>query len=108
MKKADGGWDNTPPRDYNGWQLPERSSAQMASVGKLKWDEIKAGDLLFYDGDGDGTVDHVDTYIGNGWALDSGSSNAGVTITQVEGTWYQEHFVHARRIRPLASPQPSD
>jgi cell wall-associated NlpC family hydrolase len=108
MKKADAGWDNTPPRDYNGWALPERGSAQMASVGNLKWDEIKAGDLLFYDGDGDGTVDHVDTYIGNGWALDSGSSNAGVTITRVEGTWYQEHFVHARRVRPPSKAQPPD
>lgn len=108
MKRANEGWDNTPPRDYNGWDLPQRSSAQMASLGgHLKWEEIKPGDLLFYDGDGDGTVDHVDTYIGNGWALDSGSSNAGVTITQVEGTWYQEHFVHARRIKAQAPPQPS-
>jgi cell wall-associated NlpC family hydrolase len=108
MKRADGGWDNTPPREYNGWDLLERSSAQMASIGKLKWDDIKAGDLLFYDGDGDGTVDHVDTYVGNGWALDSGSSNAGVTITRVEGTWYQEHFVHARRVKPASIAQPSD
>lgn len=108
MKRSGEGWDNTPPRDYAGWELPQRSSAQMASLGgHLRWDEIKAGDLLFYDGDGDGTVDHVDTYIGNGWALDSGSSNAGVTITMVAGTWYEEHFVHARRIRPPPAPQPS-
>jgi cell wall-associated NlpC family hydrolase len=99
MKKSTGDWDNTPPREYEGWALPERSSAQMAAVGeRLKWDEIKPGDLLFYDGDGDGVVDHVDVYLGNGWAFDSGSSNAGVTITRVEDTWYEEHFVHARRI----------
>jgi hypothetical protein len=109
MKRAEAGWDNSPPRDYKGWDLPERSSALMASTGgRIRWDELRAGDLLFYDGDGDGTVDHVDTYIGNGWALDSGSSNGGVTITQVEGTWYQEHFVHARRIKPVAKPQPPD
>jgi hypothetical protein len=99
MKRAGGGWDNTPPRDYPGWDLPQRSSAQMAAVGKrLRWKEIRPGDLLFYDGDDDGTVDHVDTYLGNGWALDSGGSNAGVTITRVEDTWYEEHFAHARRI----------
>jgi hypothetical protein len=99
MKRSDAGWDNTPPRGYAGWALPQRSSAQMASVGaKIAWDEIRPGDLLFYDGDGDGTVDHVDAYIGNGWAVDSGSSNGGVTITRVEDTWYEEHFVHARRI----------
>ncbi|MGH2637196.1 MAG: C40 family peptidase, partial [Actinomycetota bacterium] len=99
MKKADAGWDNTPPRGYVGWALPQRSSAQMASVGaRIRWDEIRPGDLLFYDGDDDGTVDHVDAYIGNGWAIDSGSSNGGVTITRVQDTWYEEHFVHARRI----------
>lgn len=99
MKKSTGDWDNTPPRAYAGWELPERSSAQMASVGvRLTWDEIRPGDLLFYDGDDDGVVDHVDTYLGNGWAIDSGSSNGGVTITRVEDTWYEEHFVHARRI----------
>jgi hypothetical protein len=101
MKKASIGWDNSPPREYEGWDLPERSSAQMASVGRrIRWNDIQPGDLLFYDGDGDGTVDHVDTYIGNGWALDSGGSNAGVTITYVDGTWYEDHFVRARRVAP--------
>jgi cell wall-associated NlpC family hydrolase len=99
MKRASAGWDNSPPREYIGWNLPERSSAQMASVGtKIRWDELKPGDLLFYDGDDDGVVDHVDVYIGNGWAVDSGSSVGGVSITRVEDTWYEEHFVHARRI----------
>jgi hypothetical protein len=106
MKKAAAGWDNTPPRGYVGWALPERSSAQMAAVGpRIRWDDIAPGDLLFYDGDGDGTVDHVDTYIGNGWAIDSGSSNAGVTFTYVEDTWYEEHFVRARRITATTAPE---
>jgi hypothetical protein len=99
MKQAGAGWDNTPPREYRGWDLPQRSSAQMAAVGgRVTWEELKPGDLLFYDGDGDGTVDHVDTYIGNGWALDSGGSNAGVTVTYVAGNWYEDHFVKGRRI----------
>jgi peptidoglycan endopeptidase LytE len=71
----------------------------MASVGaKVRWDEIKPGDLLFYDGDEDGVVDHVDVSIGSGWALDSGSSAGGVSIVRVEDSWYEEHFVRARRI----------
>ncbi len=99
LKRAGAGWDNTPPREYRGWDLPQRSSAQMAAVGgRVGWDELKPGDLMFYDGDGDGTVDHVNTYIGGGWALDSGSSNAGVTITYVAGNWYEDHFVKGRRI----------
>lgn len=99
MKKASAGWDNSPPREYAGWDLAERSSAAMASVGaRIPWEDIRPGDLLFYDGDDDGTVDHVDTFIGNGWAIDSGSSNAGVTITYVFDNWYEDHFVRGRRL----------
>jgi hypothetical protein len=99
MKAAGSGWDNRPPREYRGWDLPQRSSAQMAAVGgRLRWDEMRPGDLVFYDGDDDGTVDHVNTYVGGGWAIDSGSSNAGVTITYIAGNWYEEHFVKGRRI----------
>ena len=53
---------------------------------------------MFYDGDGDGTVDHVDTYIGNGFALDSSSTPGGVTIMWVGDGWYRDHFVHGRRV----------
>lgn len=99
MKRPVSGWDNVPPREYVGWDLPQRTSALMASAGeRVRWDELRPGDLMFYDGDGDGAVDHVNTYLGNGWAIDSGSSNAGVTITYVAGNWYQEHFVKGRRI----------
>jgi cell wall-associated NlpC family hydrolase len=99
MKRANGGWDNTPPREYEGWNLAERSSSQMASVGgRVRWRDIRPGDLMLYDGDGDGTVDHVNTYIGNGWAIDASSGNAGVSITRVFDNWYEQSFDHARHI----------
>lgn len=99
MKESVEGWDNTPPRPYAGWALPQRTSATMASVGKkIAFKDLRAGDLMFYDGDGNGRIDHVNTYVGNGWSIDSGSSNAGVTFTNVKGTWYQDHFKHGRHI----------
>ncbi len=99
VKEATGGWDNVPPRDYAGWSLPQRSSADMASTGgKVKLAEIRAGDLLFYDGDGNGVVDHVNLYLGNGWVLDSSSGYGGVSILSVASGWYRDHFAHARRI----------
>jgi NlpC/P60 family len=99
MKAAGSGWDNQPPRPYAGWTLPQRVSADMATVGRVRYDDLAVGDLMFYDGDGDGRVDHVDTNVGNGWSLDSGSSNAGVTITYTgPGSWYEDHFVHGRNI----------
>jgi hypothetical protein len=99
LKAAGGGWDNHPPRPYAGWSLPQRTSADMARYGDVRFRHLEPGDLMLYDGDNDGTVDHVDTFIGNGWSLDSGGSNAGVTITYTgTGSWYQDHFVHGRRI----------
>jgi hypothetical protein len=98
MKHAGGGWDNRPPRPYAGWSLPQRTSHDMATVGDIRWHHLQVGDINFYDGNDDGTVDHVDTYIGNGWALDSSSTPAGVTIMWVGTGWYRDHFVHARRV----------
>jgi hypothetical protein len=100
VKAAEGGWDNVPPRDYAGWSLPQRTSADMSKFGERirKFDDLRAGDLMFYDGDDDGEVDHVDVYIGNGWSMDSGSSNAGVSIVNVSSGWYFDHFVRGRRV----------
>jgi hypothetical protein len=95
-------WEISPPRPHEGWPLPQRSSAEMARMTKekLRFGELVPGDLMFYDGDADGTVDHVDVYVGNGWSLDSSSSIAGVTLMWVETGWYRQHFVHGRRVLP--------
>jgi cell wall-associated NlpC family hydrolase len=99
MKAADGTWDNAPPRTYPGWALPQRTSRGMAAAGvAIAWERLRPGDLMFYDGDGDGNVDHVDVFLGNGWAIDSSSSRGGVTIVWVATGWYADHFVHGRRV----------
>ncbi|MBI3648065.1 MAG: C40 family peptidase [Actinobacteria bacterium] len=98
MRHAGNGWDNRPPRPYAGWDLPQRVANDMAIVGNISWKRLEVGDLMFYDGDGDGIIDHVDTYIGNGWALDSSSTPAGVTIMWVGTGWYHDHFVRGRRL----------
>jgi cell wall-associated NlpC family hydrolase len=100
LRANDGGsWKVSPPRPYAGWALAERSSPDMAGTGKeLTYEQLLPGDLMFYDGDGDGRVDHVDTFIGNGWALDSSSTPGGVTVMWVGDGWYRDHFVHGRRV----------
>lgn len=101
LRANDGGaWKVHPPRPYAGWALAQRTSADMARYGKLTFDRLQPGDLMFYDGDGDRRVDHVDIYIGNGYALDSSSTPGGVTIMWVGDGWYRDHFVHGRRILP--------
>jgi cell wall-associated NlpC family hydrolase len=101
LRADDGGaWDISPPRPYEGWPLPQRTSADMAHFGDRRWKDLEPGDLAFYDGNGDGTVDHVDVYVGNGYALDSSTSVGGVTLMYIADGWYHEHFVHGRRILP--------
>ena len=100
MKRAEGGWSNQPPRAYAGWSLPQRSSADMSSTGQTirRFRDVRPGDLMFYDGSGDGVVDHVDVAIGGGWALDSSGTAGGVAIVNVTSGWYRDNFVHARRL----------
>ena len=96
-------WKVSPPRPYAGWSLPERTSASMASntVKRIRFADLRPGDVMFYDGNGDHIVDHVDTYIGNGFSLDSSSTPGGVTIMWVGDGWYRDHFVFGRRVLPL-------
>jgi hypothetical protein len=99
-RNDDGAWQVAPPRPYAGWLLPERTSSTMAAATdeRLRYGELKPGDLMFYDGDDDGTVDHADVYAGAGWALDSSNSVGGVTLMWVGSGWYRDHFVFGRRI----------
>jgi cell wall-associated NlpC family hydrolase len=107
LRQGDSLYSNTKTRGYAGYILNQRSSNDMAKAIPEKdrirdWDDLRAGDLLFYDSNHDGTIDHVDLNLGWGWALDSGSN--GVTITQVnqEGSWYQDVFVWGRTLVPAS------
>jgi len=102
LRADDGSWDVAPPRPYAGWSLPQRTSMDMAAMApqKIKFADLKPGNLMFYDGEGDGVIDHVDTYIGHGYALDSSSSPGGVTIMWVGDGWYRDHFKFGRQILP--------
>jgi cell wall-associated NlpC family hydrolase len=95
-------WKVAPPRPYAGWTLAQRTSADMAAMTKkrIAFRDLRPGNLMFYDGDGDGTVDHVDTYIGNGFSLDSSSTPGGITIMWVGDGWYRQHFTFGRQILP--------
>ncbi len=101
MRADDGAaWNVAPPRPYEGWALPQRTSADMARIGSLTYDQLLPGDLMFYDGDDNGVVDHVDVYIGGGYSLDASNTPGGVTLMPVSDGWYRDHFVHGRRLLP--------
>jgi cell wall-associated NlpC family hydrolase len=72
--------------------IPHSAAQQSTMFPFLKKNQLKPGDLVFYNYGrlGPNTVDHVAIYIGNGRQIAASSSADKVTIQQVD--W--SHFVH--------------
>lgn len=99
MRDSEGGYQAASIRGIPGWSLPQRSSEDMASVGaRIPYRDTRPGDLLFFDGSGDGSIDHVSISLGRGWALDASDSYGGVSVIRVGEGWYRERFTYGRRI----------
>ena len=100
LRHNDGGvWNVAPPRPYAAWSLLQRTSADMAANGnRVKFADLRPGDIMFYDFDHNGVVDHVDTYVGAGFSLDSSSGVGGVTFMWTGSGAYADNFTHGRTI----------
>jgi cell wall-associated NlpC family hydrolase len=99
LRHDSGAWNISPPRPYAAWSLPQRTSADMAANGnRVKFADLRPGDIMFYDWDHNGIVDHVDTYIGAGFSLDSSSGVGGVTFMWTGSGAYADNFTHGRTI----------
>ncbi|TCP20871.1 LysM domain-containing protein [Scopulibacillus darangshiensis] len=86
-----------------GINLPRTSSQQARTGVEVSKNNLKAGDLLFYDTNDNGKasindISHVGIYIGNGKMI-SAEYKYGVKITDAFATWYWgPRFVTARRV----------
>ena len=95
----------SPDRDYEGWSLPQRSSADMAGATKMRirYRDLKPADVLLFASGGRGsdpsTVYHAGLYMGNGWMIDSTGSQAGVSLSYIgSGSWWRSQLVFGRRV----------
>jgi peptidoglycan endopeptidase LytE len=80
-----------------GISLP-RSSAAQAQVGTpVSFNQLQKGDLVFFDTDFDGTINHVGIYAGNGQMLNA-STSKGVSYTSINYSYWKERFVKAVRV----------
>lgn len=64
-----------------GITLSHSSRAQANSGTKIKFSEMKPGDLVFY-ADGSGTINHVAIYIGGGQIVHASSPTTGIKISK--------------------------
>jgi len=81
----------------HGYKLP-RTSSQQAKVGKpVKKSNLRPGDLVFFDTKGNGKINHVGIYIGNGNFIHSSPINR-VGISALNKGYWKDRYVTARRV----------
>ncbi|MDF2715663.1 MAG: spr3, partial [Paenibacillus sp.] len=79
--------------ELNGITLPRESIEQSRAGTYVPRSQLKPGDLVFFYS----PVHHVAIYIGDGKILHT-YGDPGVTITDLDSGWWDEHYTTARRV----------
>lgn len=80
-----------------GITLPRTSSAQ-ASVGTpVSFGSLQKGDLVFFDTDHNGSINHVGIYVGNGQMINAATSK-GVSYADINSSYWKPRMVKATRV----------
>lgn len=82
--------------DKFGIELPRRSVDQAEIGTKITKDELRPGDLVFFNTSGKG-ISHVGIYMGDGKMAHSSTSH-GVIIGSIHDSYYSKRYVTARRV----------
>ena len=74
--------------------LPRTSGEQYHSSDRISRNELKEGDLVFFNTRG--RISHVGVYLANGYFIHSSSSN-GVSISSMDEPYYAKRYAAAGR-----------
>lgn len=78
--------------------LLPRTSIEQSSVGEtIAREDLKFGDLLFFDTMNKGRTSHVGIYLEDGYFVHSGS-RTGVAVASLDSDFYSRVFLHAKRV----------
>jgi len=80
-----------------GFALPRTARDQYAACDKIEKEDLKEGDLVFFNTRGG--ISHVGVYLANGYFTHS-STHGGVTISSLDETYYSKRFVSGGRFNP--------
>lgn len=77
--------------------LPRTSRAQASAGTTVSLNSLQKGDLLFFDTDKDGVINHVGIYTGNGQMINASTSH-GVSYASLDNTYWKPLLVKAVRV----------
>jgi cell wall-associated NlpC family hydrolase len=78
-----------------GKAIPRTTGGQWRSLQPVTRDQLRVGDLLFFDIDGN--VSHVGLYLGRRRFVHAPSTGREVTIEELDSTYYRRAFVRGGR-----------
>ena len=79
-----------------GRQLPRSSAEQFTLGGAVEYQDLKFGDLVFFNTTGE-SASHVGIYMGDDLFAHA-SVSLGVTVSSIESPYYKKRYEGARRI----------
>lgn len=79
-----------------GVELARTSQSQAKQGVEVKVDELRTGDLVFFNTSGKG-ISHAGIYLGDN-AFAHSSTSKGVTISKLSERYYKDRYVTARRV----------
>ena len=106
LRKKTSSW-SPMNRPYEGWDFPERSSAEMAGATprrqRLGYRELRPGDVVFFASGGrdakPSSVYHAGIYISDGWMVHSSGGRAGISLGDIgPGSWWHDQLIFGRRV----------
>ncbi len=86
----------TAYREALGQRLPRTTSQMLAGGREIRRDQVKPGDLVFFQIDG--KEQHAGIYMGGSRFIHS-SSSVGVTESSLNNRYWQKRYTRARRFR---------
>lgn len=107
-------WGGVDPNGYDcsgfvqevfrlaGYQVPRMADVQYEKLDKVQTEDLRVGDLVFFNTDGSG-VSHVGIYTGDNHFLHA-SSSRGVTESSLDESYYKSRFVGAARLPEWQQP----